>query len=223
MQKVLEKMTFEEAKDAVDQATALQTEPAATARVKLSTHLQLTQHHIIDALETLLARLSMKSPTTQPANKQGNDPLISNADALKKLDEALKEFMKQEQKILDQTTSLAKKPVDNWDATDKKKMEDLKMAQEKLDAFMQEKMHDFSKNAEQDMANSSTLKQLMEVLSETTMAKDALKQKAAEVAVAIEENGIDNAKTLTSNIEKWLSNTPDRTKWTQEDPLTKTD
>ena len=223
IQKVLLKLSFEEAKEAVDKATALQTEPASPARVRLSTHLQTTQHQIIDALETLLARLSMNSPTTQPTNKQGNDPLLSNPDALKKLDEALKQFMKQEQKVLDQTTSLAKKPVDNWDADDKKKLEDLKMAQEKLDAFMQEKIHDFSKNAEQDMANSSTLKQLMEVLSETTMAKDALKQKAAEVAVAIEENGIDNAKTLTSNIEKWLSNTPDRTKWTQEDPLTKTD
>jgi hypothetical protein len=73
------------------------------------------------------------------------------------------------------------------------------------------------------MANSSLLKQLMEVYSETTMAKDALKAKAAEIAVAAEENGIDNAKSLSSNIEKWLSNTPDRTKWTQEDPLSKTD
>ena len=222
-QKVLLKLTFEEAKEAIDQATALPAEPSAAARKKLHAQLGSTQHHIIDVLETLLARLSMNGPTTQPTNKDGNNPLLSNADALRKLDEALKEYMKQQQKILDQTTSLAKKPVDNWDQDDKKKMEDLKMAQEKLDAFMQEKMHDFSKNSEQDMANSSALKQLMEVLSETTMAKDALKQKAAEVAVAAEENGIDNAKTLTSNIEKWLSNTPDRTKWTQEDPLSKTD
>ncbi len=157
-------MSFEEAKDAIDAATSLQSEPAAAARKKLDTRLQTTQHHIIDALETLLARLSMNGPTTQPTNKEGNDPLVNNADALKKLDEALKEYMKQEQKILDQTTSLAKKPVDNWDDADKKKLEDLKMAQEKLDAFMQEKMHDFSKNSEQDMANSSALKQLHEVV-----------------------------------------------------------
>ena len=32
------------------------------------------------------------------------------------------------------------------------------MAQEKLDAFMQEKLADFSKLAEQDMSNSSLLK-----------------------------------------------------------------
>src|SRR5580704_17784009 len=137
----------------------------------------MSQRHIIDALETLLARLSLGTPTTQPTNKEGNDPLLSNADALKKLDEALKEYMKQEKKILDQTTSLAKKPVDNWDQDDKKKMEELKMAQEKLDAFMQEKLHDFSKNSEQDMANSSLIKELMAVVAETTMAKDALKAK----------------------------------------------
>ncbi|HET6249360.1 MAG TPA: hypothetical protein VFE47_16810 [Tepidisphaeraceae bacterium] len=223
VQKVLLQLTFEEAKDAVDQATALQSEPAAPARKKLHSSLDTSQRRIIDVLETLLARLTLGGPTTQPANKQGNDPLLSNADALKKLDDALKQYMKEQQRILDQTTTLAKKPVDNWDDADKKKLEDLKMAQEKLDAFMQEKLHDFSKNAEQDMANSSLLKQLMEVYSETTMAKDALKQKAAEIAVAAEENGIDNAKTLTSNIEKWLSNTPDRTKWTQEDLLDKTD
>ena len=223
VQKVLLKLTFEEAKDAMDGATALQTEPGGEARKKLISHLKTSQRHIIDVLETLLARLSMNSPTTQPTTREGNDPLLSNADALKKLNEALKEFMKQEQRILDTTTSLAKKPVDNWDDADKKKLDDLKLAQEKLDAFMQESMHDFSKNSEQDMANSSLLKQLMEVYSETTMAKEALKQKAAEIAVAAEENGIDNAKSLSSNIEKWLSNTPDRAKWTQEDLLSKTD
>ncbi|MDB5301370.1 MAG: hypothetical protein JWO87_3033, partial [Phycisphaerales bacterium] len=222
-QKVLLKLSYEEAKDAVDQSSALQTEPAAVARKKLNSQLQTSQRRIIDALETLLARLSITGqPATRPGSKDGSD-LLSKAEAYKKLDESIKEYMKQQQRILDQTTSLAKKPVDNWDDADRKKFDDLKMAQEKLDAFMQEQMHDFSTNAEQDMANSSTLKQLLEVYSEVTMAKDALNQKAAEVAVAAEQNGIDNAKTLTSNLEKWLSNGPDRTKWTQEDLLSKTD
>ena len=223
VQKVLLKLTYEEARDAVDQSSALATEPAPAERLKLHPKLAMNQAHIIDILQTLLANLSMTGPTTHPSTQEANDPLLSNADALKKLDDALKQYMKQEHKVLDQTTSLAKKPVDNWDQDDQKTLEDLKMAQEKLDAFMQEKTHDFSKNSEQDMANSSMLKQLIEVTSETTMARDALKQKAAEIAVAAEENGVDNAKTLTSNIEKWLSNAPDRTKWTQEDPLTKQD
>lgn len=223
VRKVLLKLAFEEASEAVALAGSVHDEPAPETRKKPHVKLQTTQRHIIDALETLLARLNLGGATTQPSGKEGNDPLLSRADALKKLDEALKEYMKQERKILDQTTSLAKKPVDDWDQADKKLLDDLKMAQEKLDSFMQEKLHDFSKNSEQDMANASLLKQLMEVTSETTMAKDALKQKAAEIAVAAEENGIDNAKELTSNIEKWLSNTPDRTKWTQEDLTSKTD
>jgi len=55
------------------------------------------------------------------------------------------------------------------------------------------------------------------------MAKDGLKQKAAEIAVPAEEMGLELAKEMSSNIEKWLSDSPDRQKWTQEDPLTKTD
>ena len=35
--------------------------------------------------------------------------------------------------------------------------------------------------------------------------------------------GLEMAKELQSNIEKWLSNTPDRQQWTQEDPMAKTD
>ena len=98
------------------------------------------------------------------------------------------------------------------------------MAQEKLDAFMQEKVHDFSKLAEQDMANASLLKELIEVYSEVTMAKDALKQKAAEIAVAAEDNGVGTGQGASrATSRNGSANTPDRTKWTQEDPLGKTD
>ena len=46
------------------------------------------------------------------------------------------------------------------------------------------------------MANAALLKELMEVYSEVTMAKDALKKKAAEIAVAAEEMGLELAKEL---------------------------
>ena len=93
------------------------------------------------------------------------------------------------------------------------------MAQEKLDAFMQEKVADFSKLAEQDMSNATLLRELMEIYSEVTMAKDALNQKAAEIAVPAEESGLELAKELSSNLEKWLPDTPDRAEWKMEDPI----
>ena len=156
-------------------------------------------------------------PATQPS-KSGGD-LKNEADAIKKLDEALKQYMAQQQKLLDQTANLAKKPVDRFDDNDKKQLDDLAMAQEKLDAFMQEKVADFSKLAEQDMSNASLLHELMEIYSEVTMAKDALNQKATEIAVPAEESGLELAKELSSNLEKWLPDTPDRAEWKMEDPI----
>ena len=211
------------AKEAVDLAVAFPTEPVEKERTRLNADLQTRQRRIISTLESLLALLN-KSPeaSTQPASKTGGD-LPNQADALKKLTEDLKEFTKEQQRILDQTSSLAKKPVDNFDEKDKKLLDELLLSQEKLDAFMQQKVSDFSKLAEQDMSNASLLKELMEVYSEVTMAKDALKQKATEIAVAAEDAGLELASEITSNLEKWLLEAPDRIKWTQEELMDKQD
>jgi len=211
------------AKETIDLSAAILSEPVAKQQLVLRGDLVAKQQHIISTLESLLAMLQrVKEATTQPSGK-GNDPMPSRVDAFKKMDEALQQYMKQERKILDQTTSLAKKPVDNYSDDDKKKLADLQMAQEKLDAFMKQAISDYSKNAEQDLSNSDLLKDLYEIQTEVTMAKDALKQKMAEIAVPAEENGLELAKEQSSNIEKWLTNTPDRQQWTQEDMLDKKD
>jgi hypothetical protein len=61
------------------------------------------------------------------------------------------------------------------------------------------------------------------VYSEVTMAKDGLRQQAMEIAVAAEEAGLELAGEITSNLEKWLTDAPDRQKWTQEELTTKQD
>ncbi len=222
VKKTLYMLARNPAQEAIDFSQTLPNEPSADQQAKIHSELQARQRRIIATLESLLAML-VKSPelTADPSKKGGDLP--SQADAMKDLKSALDEFMKQQQKILDQTAPLAKKPVDDLTDQDKKKLEELAMSQEKLDAFMQEKISDFSKLAEQDMANASLLKELMEVYSEVTMAKDAMKKKETEIAVAAEEMGVELAKEITANLEKWLSDTPDRIKWDQEDPLTKAD
>ncbi len=223
VQKTLLVLAYNPAKDAVDLAGSILTEPLAAQQVKLNDQLQTKQRRIITTLESLMALLNASAePATQPSQKAGGD-LVNKAEEYKKLSDALKQFMKEEQRILDQTAPLAKKPVDDWDDKDKKLLEELQMSQEKLDAFMQERVSDFSKLAEQDMANASMLKELMELYSEVTMANNALKQKAVEIAVAAEEMGREMAEEINSNLEKWLMDKPDREKWTQEDPLTAQD
>ena len=223
IQKTLQALAGAAAREAVEIAQALIAEPAAKAQQTLCEDLSTRQRRIISTLESLLAILHMNTElAAQPPQKRGGE-LDNPREKYEKLDEALKEFMKEEKRILEQTAPLAKKPVDNFDDKDKKNLEDLKLAQEKMDAFLQEKIHDFSNVAEQDMANASLLQELLEVYSEVTMAKDALKDKAVEIAVAAEQNGLELAKETSSNLEKWLSNKPDRQKWTQEDQIQKTE
>ena len=223
IQKTLQALAGGTAQEAVTFAQAAISEQVPQQRARRMEDLTTRQRRVMQMLESLLAMLNI-SPDLQAQGTQKRGSDMDNPKlAYEKLSEALKQFMKEEQRILDQSAMLAKKPVDNFDEKDKKLLEDLKMAQEKLDAFMQEKVHDFSNVAEQDMANAALLKELLEVYSEVTMAKDALKDKAMEIAVAAEENGLELAKETNSNLEKWLSNKPDRQKWTQEDQLQRTE
>ena len=222
VQKALLVLTLNPAADAIDTATALAGEKDAGRQKTLSEGLVTAQRRIAATLESLLALLN-RSPElmTQPTTRPGDQ--LASRDALTKLDEQLKSFMKDQRKLLDQTAGLAKKPVDNWDDKDRKLAAELKQSEDKLDAFMKAMTADFSKLADQDMANASMAKEAQAVYSEVTMAAGALKQQAMEIAVPAEENGLESAKELSSNLERWLSNAPDRQQWTQEELAQKSD
>jgi hypothetical protein len=70
---------------------------------------------------------------------------------------------------------------------------------------------------EQDLANSSMAKELVEVQTELKMAADALLAKSADIAVPLEQLGYERAEEIQTNMEKWLPDTPDREKWSQEE------
>ena len=115
VQKTLLMLTVDPAKEAVDLAGSLRDEPVPDARLHLKRDLETRQRRIITTLQSLLASLSAApEPVTQPT-QHPHDDLLSRSDKFKKLDEALKQFMKEQQRILDQTAALAKKPVDNFD------------------------------------------------------------------------------------------------------------
>ncbi|MGA2232772.1 MAG: hypothetical protein ABSH22_17875, partial [Tepidisphaeraceae bacterium] len=223
VQKTLQVIAVNAATDAVDLSSQVAAEPLVSAQLEGGLKLTVKQASILESLRALLARLNAADqPTTQP-DSVATPSIPERADAFKKLDDALKAYEKEQQRVLNQTAPLAKKPVADYDAADKKNLDDLRMAQDKLDAFMQENLADFSKDAEQDLSNPALLKELMSVYSDVTMAADALNKQSAEVAVPLEEQGLEGAEELKTNIEKWLANKPDRDEWTMEDPVSKND
>jgi hypothetical protein len=209
-----------EAAQAVGQSQALATLADFADREKFCSPLAHSQNTIISTLQTLLAILPSLAKQEGPADKSaaGANLPPEAREKLAELKADLEKFIEGQKKIVQASESLAKKPVDNLTPEDQQSLKDLQAAEDKWEKFISEKFADFSKLAQQDFANPVLLKELISVKSDVTMAKDALSQKAAEIATALEDNGIENAKTLTANIEKWLPDTPKRQKWSMEDP-----
>src|SRR6185369_13361289 len=126
-------------------------------------------------------------------------------DAWKKLAEELKDFEKEQKPVIDATADLAKKPKGEFDDADKKKLDELTAMEDKWEHYLNEKLADMSRLAEQDQANAALLEELVKMKVELATAKDALAQKATEIATPLEENGLESAKELTTHIERWLA------------------
>lgn len=181
-----------------------------------------TQDNIIDILRRLLelTRREMSKTLANMEDRRGGDLPDEVADKLRDLKQKLGEFVEQQKRVIEATKSLAKKPVDDFTEEDEQLLKDLAAIEDDWARFLEEAHSDFSKLPEQDFANPSMLQELVEVQTEIKMAKDALTKKSADIAVPLEQLGAEMAEEITTNLEKWLPDTPDRERWSQEEPLT---
>ena len=84
-------------------------------------------------------------------------------------------------------------------------------------AYFQEKLTDLSKLPLQDFGDGKLVGDMNEVYQEVQPAAAALYQKRVEIAVPYEEAGWEKANEIEQNLERWLPNTPDNTKWSMEE------
>lgn len=222
MRRVVSKLAAGEMLDAVKQADALVKAETLPDQRKATGPLAKTQDRIIDVLRRLLNELRRETAEmlAEMKEKPSKELPPDVQDKLRKLRDKLDEFLKQQKKVIDATSDLAKKPVEDFTEQEKQLLEKLAATEDDWSKFMKEQHTDFSKLPEQDFANPSLLEELIEVQTQIKMAKDALTAKSAEIAVPLEQLGAEMAKEMTTNIEKWLPDTPDREKWSQEEPLT---
>ena len=218
VQQALALLGNNEAAVAVAQARVLAGTSELAGRGEVCRELAGTQDKILRAIQTLLAILPSLENTDAAKHSATGDDLPPEArEKLSALKESLEQFIDEQKKIIQASERLAKRPVDDFTPEDRQLLKDLELAQDKWEKFLNESFTDFSKLAQQDFSKPSLLKELISVKSDVTMAKDALKKQAIEIATAIEDNGVENAETLTANIEKWLPDEPDRIKWDMED------
>ncbi len=219
IKRVASKLASGEMVQAIRQAEAME---HARDLAKPAAELLATQDKIVDTLRRLLGEIRRESADLlAESKKRAGTELPSDVRAkLKELKEKLQEFLKQQKKVIEATENLAKKPVEDFTEKEKQILKGLAATEDEWSRFMADKHSDLSKLPEQDFSNPSLLKELVEVQTELKMAKDALTKKVADIAVPIEQLGAEMAKEMTTNIEKWLPDTPDRERWSQEEPLT---
>jgi hypothetical protein len=215
------KLAFGEMVEAVKQAEAL-TKAEAAGLAKSAAALNITQDRIIDVLQRLLneARRETADVMKEMDRKPSNELPPDVKSKLAKLDEKLKELVKQQKKVIEATQNLAKMPVEDFTEKEKQLLKDLAAVEDDWSRFLADTHSDLSKLPEQDFSNPSLLQEMVEVQTQLRMAEDALTKKSADIAVPLEQLGAEMAKELSTNIEKWLPDTPDRERWSQEEPLT---
>jgi len=218
VQRTLQMLAVNPAKEAADLSAAIAAEPIAKEQTRLLAVLRQRQQVILSTLSSLLGQLDSAAPAATRPEPSGTQPLAAQPDPFTKLAQALQEFAAQQRRILSQTAPLAQKPVDNFDDADRKSLGDLQMAQDKLDAFLQQSIADFSNGAPQDFSNPELVKDLYGIEVDVTMAADALKDQAADVAVPAEKSAAAAAEEELKNMQKWLSDRPDRARQSQEAP-----
>ena len=218
VQQALALLGNNEAAIAVSQARVLAGLGDLAGRGRACRVLGESQDKIIRAIQTLLAILpSLQSPEAARKTAAGDDLPPDARAKLSALKADLEKFIEEQRKIIEASKRLTKRPVDEFTPEDQKLLQELQLAQDKWEKFLNEAFADFSKLAQQDFSKPSLLKELISVKTDVTMAKDALAKKATEIATALEDNGVENAESLTANIEKWLPDEPDRIKWNMED------
>lgn len=184
-----------------------------------------TQGHVVAVLRKLLdaTRRAESEALTAMENRPGADLPDDVRDRLEDLTNKLDEALQQQRRVVEAAERLAKAPVEDFAEAKEQLLEAIAAAEDEWSRFMNELNTDLSKLPEQDFANPTLLSELVEIQTEIKMAEDALLKKTADIAVPLEQLGYEMAEEIKTNLEKWLPDTPDRERWSQEESLTDAD
>jgi hypothetical protein len=188
--------------------------------------LETRQAQILTRLLSLLGQIA--DARTTPLNaaaegkKNGQPPATGEARA-RELADQMKDFVADQERILEKSRTLAAKGPEDLTQSDQAVLGELSREEEKWAKFREEELTDFSKLPQQDFADATMAREVNSVFQEVQAAAGALTQKHVELAVPHEQSGLENARELVSNLERWLPDTPDNIKWNMEEPMTPTD
>jgi hypothetical protein len=218
---VLRGLSVNECPEAAQALNSLSGKTPAEERSKAVASAVKAQGEVIKRLVQILGILpELREKIEEPAEKEEGEDLESDApEELRKIKDALDKFKDEQKKVVEATKDLAKKDVDDFTEADKEKLADLAAKEENWANFLKDLGSDLSKVPKQDFSNPSLLGEVIAVLEEVELAAGSMKMKEMEISTFAATTGLELAESMTTHLEKWLSDKPDRIAWKMEEPL----
>ena len=188
--------------------------------------LQKRQVYILNGLIALLGQMAgdrQKAAEDQAKKQNETTPPITVEQELAKLKDELKDFGDKQKRIINASNPLKELNPEDLTSEQQAVLGELAREEAKEAAYFQEKLTDLSKLPLQDFADGKLVGDMNEVYQEVQAASAALYQKRVEIAVASETAGLEKAAEIEQNLERWLPNAPDNTKWSMEEPQGQSD
>jgi hypothetical protein len=188
--------------------------------------LQRRQSYILTELISLLGRMATdREQASEAAAKKAGEavPPITTEQELSKLKDDLKAFGDRQKRIIDATRPLQELNPEDLTTEQQAVLGELAREEAKEASYFQERLTDLSKLPLQDFGDGKLVGDMNEVYQEVQKAATSLYQKRVEIAVPAEQIGFEKAAEIEQNLERWLPNTPDNTKWSMEEPPTQSD
>ena len=185
------------------------------------TAVQHRQVYILNGLMALLGQIAGDRQAAAEAQaKKASDapPAVTTEEALNKLKDELKSFGDTQKRIIHATSQFKELNPEDLTSDQQAVLGELAREEAAQATFFQEKLTDLSKLPLQDFADGKLVSDMNEVYQEVQQAATAAYQKRVEIAVAGETAGLEKAEEIEQNLERWLPNTPDNSKWSMEEP-----
>lgn len=178
------------------------------------------QDQIIKELENLLARLQRNEQARKEIKKLEKKDKLEHQKVVKTLSDlakGLEEMLKDDSKLVSGLEKLPKKPTDELKEENLKQAKSLEDFKAKWEKWTKGKINELTKMPEGFIKDFDLRPEVNKVYEEIEKAEK--RSKAEKLEVSLEDLGAGLATKMKEDLEMWMMDSPDATKWVLEEPL----
>ena len=156
------------------------------------------QTYILEELIALQGRVAASARAAESAAGATAPMMATDEERLRELLDTMEDFVRVQRRIVEQSRMLAERLPEDLTAEEEEILGELAREEAKWAAFLKDKINDLAKNPLQDFADGSLADEFNEVWQDVQKAAEELYAKKLELAVPLEQSGLENAEELVN-------------------------